>query len=130
MTTTTSPGPSLAPTPSDPCPKETWRIQGIGWERRGFAYEGTAKNDQEDLSFSLRYHETHLALETYSSRPAAFQLVEHLSKTLGKPTTGPDLLNIGELSDSDGEVPTYTGWTFRPDEIAIVREILQKTFPR
>lgn len=113
MTTTTSPGPSFAPNPSDFSSKGTWRIQGIGWERCGFAYEGTAKNDQEDLSFSLRYHETHLALEIYSARPAAFQLVEHLSRTLGKPTTGPDLLNIGELSDSDGEVPTYTVWFVR-----------------
>jgi len=84
-------------------------MRGIGWERRGF---------------------TQLALEIYSSRPAAFQLVEHLRKAFGNPTAGPDLLNIGELSDSDGEVPTYTVWTFPPDEITRVRELLERTFPR
>ena len=129
----TSPGPSFAPNPSDPSRSGgTWRIRGIGWERRGFAYEGTASNDQagEELSFSLRFHEAQLALEIYSSRPAAFQFVEHLRKALGNPTAGPELLNIGELSDSDGEVPTYTVWTFLPDEIPKVRETLARVFPR
>lgn len=129
----TSLGPSFAPNPSDPSPSAgTWRIEGIGWERRGFAYEGTARNDQasEELGFSLRFHGTHLALEIYSSRPPAFQFVEHLREALGNPTTGPELLNIGELSDSDGEIPTYTVWTFHPDQTGTIREILLKTFPR
>lgn len=68
--------------------------------------------------------------KVYSHRPPAFQFVEHLSRTLGKPTTGPEMLNIGEPSDSDGEVPTYTVWTFRPEEIANVRETLRRIFPR
>lgn len=129
----TSPGPSSAPNRSEPSQLGgVWRIQGTGWERRGFAYEGTAKNDQstEELPFSLRFHGTHLALEIYSHRPPAFQFVEHLSKALGKPTTGPEPLNIGEQSDSDGEVPTYTVWTFRPEEIANVRETLRSILPR
>lgn len=133
MTITTSPGPSFVPSPSDPSRQRgVWRIRGIGWERRGFAYEGTAINDQstEELSFSLRFHGTHLALEVYSHRPPAFLFVEHLSKTLGMPTTGPEILNIGEQSDSDGEVPTYTVWTFGPEEIANVRETLRRIFPR
>ena len=132
MSTITSPGPSTAPNPSDPARQGgIWHIQGIGTEARGFTYVGSATNSQaaETLRFARRLRGSCLLREVQSSRPPTFRLVDYLIQTLGKPNTVPEILSNGQLSDSTGDLPTYTVWEFPPGETAKPRDILRRTFP-
>lgn len=54
--------------------------------------------------------------DVHSLRGEAFGLIEYLSTFLGEPTTGPHPVNIGELMDSEDEIPVNAFWQIREDQ--------------
>jgi hypothetical protein len=56
----------------------------------------------------------HISLDVQSLRGLTDRLFDLLATVLGKPDSGPTVVNIGELMDSLDEIPMNATWSFPP----------------
>lgn len=55
------------------------------------------------------------SLDVQSLRSLTDRFLDLLSRVLGKPATGPAVVNIGALMDSLDEIPVIATWSFPPE---------------
>ncbi len=93
----------------------TWAFQTKKWERPTYtALEGSASLDGQTADFFLVVGARHVSLDIQSLRGIADKLLDLVSTMLGKPETGPTVVNIGELMDSLDEAPVNATWSLPP----------------
>jgi hypothetical protein len=64
--------------------------------------------------------------DVHSLRAESFALIDYFADFLGQPLREPHPVNIGELMDSEDEIPVNGFWHIRADQRdAIVAELLQ-----
>jgi hypothetical protein len=68
----------------------------------------------QTADFFLLVGSNHVSVDVQSLRRLADRLCDLLSTILGKPDTGPWVVNIGELMDSLDEIPVNATWSFPP----------------
>lgn len=85
------------------------------WGRPGYtALEGSASFGDQTAEFFLVVGSDHVSIDVQSLRGLSDKLIDLLASSLGKPETGPEVVNIGELMDSLDEIPVNAAWTFPP----------------
>ena len=93
----------------------TWAFRARTWGRPGYtALEGSASDGSQTADFFLVVGSAHVSLDVQSLRSLTDRFLELLSRVLGKPVTGPEVVNIGELMDSLDEAPVNATWSFPP----------------
>lgn len=93
----------------------TWTFRTRTWGRPGCTLlEGSASFDGQTAEFFLVVGPQHVSLDVQSLRSITDRLLDLLATILGKPATGPAVVNIGELMDSLDEVPINATWSFPP----------------
>lgn len=107
-----------------------WRFRLLKKEtgRGGFQLEGRARREgsQEELDFFLLIGPNHGTVDVHSLRGESFALVDYFSHFLGQPAVGPHIVNIGELMDSEDEIPVNGFWRIQEDQRkAIIEELLK-----
>jgi hypothetical protein len=110
---------------------------GMGWRFRlakkqrgdqGLLLEGWAAREgsQEEVEFFLLIGPDYGTADVHSLRKESFALIDYFAGFLGPPTRGPDPINIGELMDSEDEIPVNAFWHIREDQRAEIIEGLLK----
>ena len=96
--------------------------------RWGLLMEGRASRlgSQEEVDFFLFIGPDYATADVHSLRGASFGLVQYFSDLLGQPAEGPRPVNIGELMDSEDEIPVNAFWRIREDEREQILEGLLK----
>lgn len=90
----------------------TWAFRTEKWERPGYtALEGSARYGGQAAEFFLVVGSAHVSLDVQSLRSLTDRFLDLLSRVLGKPDTGPSVVNIGELMDSLDEIPVNATWS-------------------
>ncbi|MEE9522995.1 MAG: hypothetical protein V3W05_09340 [candidate division NC10 bacterium] len=107
-----------------------WRFRLLKKEtgRAGFLLEGRAslEGSQEELEFFLLIGPDHGTVDVHSLRRESFALIDYFSHFLGQLAVGPQIVNIGELMDSEDEIPVNGFWHIRADQReAIIEELLK-----
>lgn len=106
-----------------------WRFQLLKKETgRGFLLEGRARRDgsHEEVEFFLLIGPDYGTVDVHSLRGDSFALIEYFANFLGQPADGPQPVNIGELMDSEDEIPVNCFWHIRADEReTIIAELLK-----
>ena len=97
-----------------------WRFRLVKKEdgRRGLLMEGWASREgsQEEVDFFLFIGPDHGTADVHSLRGESFGLIDYFSDFLGPPAAGPQPVNIGELMDSEDEIPVNAFWHIREDQ--------------
>jgi hypothetical protein len=94
----------------------TWAFRTRTWGRPGYTVlEGVASVDGQTEEFFLVVRPQHASLDVQSLRGFTDKLLDLFSTILGKPETGPVVVNIGELMDSLNEAPVNATWSFAAD---------------
>ena len=94
----------------------TWAFRARTWGRPGYtALEGSASFDGQSADFFLVVGSAHVSLDVQSLRSLTDRFLDLLSRVLGKPATGPAVVNIGELMDNLDEIPVNATWSFSPE---------------
>ena len=94
----------------------TWAFRARTWGRPGYtALEGSSSFDGQSVDFFLVVGSAHISLDVQSLRSLTDRFLDLLSRVLGKPATGPAVVNIGELMDSLDEIPVNATWSFPPE---------------
>jgi hypothetical protein len=88
--------------------------------RGGLLMEGRASREgsQEEVDFFLLIGPDHGTADVHSLRGDSFRLIDYFSDFLGPPAAGPQPVNIGELMDSEDEIPVNAFWHIRADQRA------------
>ncbi len=99
-----------------------WRFRLVRKEdgHRGLLLEGRASREgsQEEVEFFLLIGPDYGTADVHSLRGESFGLIDYFSAFLGQPATGPQPVNIGELMDSEDEIPVNAFWSIRADQRA------------
>lgn len=108
----------------------SWRFRLLKKEtgRRGLILEGRAgrEGSAEEVEFFLLIGPDHGTVDVHSLRTESFALVDYFSHFLGQPAVGPHIVNIGELMDSEDEIPVNGFWHIQADQRdAIIDELLK-----
>ena len=107
-----------------------WRFRLLKKEtgRAGFLLEGRAslEGSQEELEFFLLIGPDHGTVDVHSLRGESFALIDYFSHFLGQLAVGPHIVNIGELMDSEDEIPVNGFWHIRADQREAIIEKLLK----
>jgi hypothetical protein len=104
---------------------------GMGWRfrlskketvRRGTLLEGRAWRDgeHEEVEFFLLIGSDYGTADVHSLRKESFALIDYFAGFLGPPVSGPNPINIGELMDSEDEIPVNAFWHIRQDHRAAI----------
>ncbi len=105
----------------------TWAFQTKTWERPGYtALEGSASLDGQTADFFLVVGARHVSVDIQSLRGIADKLLDLVSTMLGKPETGPTVVNIGELMDSLDETPVNATWSLPPSRRELILRELER----
>ncbi len=98
----------------------SWRFRLSKKERgqRGLLMEGRAAREgsPEEVEFFLLIGPDYGTADVHSLRQESFALIDYLSDFLGPPATGAHPVNIGELMDSEDEIPVNAFWHIREDQ--------------
>ncbi len=96
-----------------------WRFRLAKKERgaRGLLIEGQASREgsHEEVEFFLFIGPDHGTVDVHSLRGVSFALIDYFADFLGQPASGPQPINIGELMDSEDEIPVNAFWHVRAD---------------
>lgn len=107
-----------------------WRFRLLKKEdgRRGLLMEGRAsrRGSEEEVDFFLFIGPDYVTADVHSLRGESFGLLQYFSDLLGQPTEGPRPVNIGELMDSEDEIPVNAFWGIRVDQREEILEGLLK----
>jgi hypothetical protein len=76
--------------------------------------EGVATRGDQRAEFFLVVGQAHVSLDIQSLRRFSDEFLELLAPSLGRPNTGPTVVNVGELMDSLDEAPVNATWSFLP----------------
>jgi hypothetical protein len=99
-----------------------WRFRLSKQEtaRRGTLLEGRAWRDgeHEEVEFFLLIGSDYGTADVHSLRKESFALIDYFAGFLGPPVSGPQPINIGELMDSEDEIPVNAFWHIREDHRA------------
>jgi len=99
-----------------------WRFRLVRKQdgHRGLLLEGWASRggSQEEVEFFLLIGPDYGTADVHSLRGESFDLLDYFSAFLGRPATGPHPVNIGELMDSEDEIPVNAFWRIRADQRA------------
>lgn len=90
--------------------------------------EGRARceGSPEEVEFFLLIGPDHGTVDVHSLRAESFALIDYFSHFLGQLAVGPHIVNIGELMDSEDEIPVNGFWHLRADQRdAIIEELLK-----
>lgn len=90
--------------------------------------EGRASihGSQEEVEFFLFIRPDYGTADVHSLRRESFALIEYFADFLGKPARGPEPVNIGELMDSEDEIPVNAFWHIREEQREeIIQGLLQ-----
>jgi hypothetical protein len=109
----------------------------VGWQfrflkkergRRGLLLEGraTPQGSREEVEFFLFIGRDYGTADVHSLRAESFGLIDYFSVFLGEPARGAHPVNIGELMDSEDEIPVNAFWTIREDQREDMVEALLK----
>ncbi len=97
-----------------------WRFRLLKKERgrRGLFLEGraTCEGSLEEVEFFLFIGPDYGTADVHSLRRESFDLIDYLSHFLGQPARGAHPVNIGELMDSEDEIPVNAFWTIPGDQ--------------
>jgi hypothetical protein len=87
---------------------------------RGLLLEGRASHEEsrEEVEFFLLIGSDYGTADVHSLRRDSFALIEYFAGFLGPPVSGPQPINIGELMDSEDEIPVNAFWRIREDHRA------------
>ncbi len=90
--------------------------------------EGRASREgsQEEVEFFLFLGPHYGTADVHSLRRESFELIDYFSDFLGPPAAGPHPVNIGELMDSEDEIPVNAFWNLREDQREEIMEGLLK----
>lgn len=90
--------------------------------------EGRASREgsREEVEFFLFIGPHYGTLDVHSLRGESFALIDYFSDFLGRPAAGPQPVNIGELMDSEDEIPVNAFWNIREDQREEIVEGLLK----
>lgn len=107
-----------------------WRFRLLKKEtgRSGFLLEGRARREgsPEELEFFLLIGPDHGTVDVHSRRAESFALIDYFADFLGQLAAEPQPVNIGELMDSEDEIPVNGVWHIRADQRdAIIEELLK-----
>jgi hypothetical protein len=85
--------------------------------RRGLLLEGwaTHRRSREEVEFFLFIGRDYGTADVHSLRGESFGLIDFFSTILGQPAREAQPVNIGELMDSEDEIPVNAYWTIRED---------------
>jgi hypothetical protein len=101
-----------------------WRFRLAKKEEgaRGLLFEGRARCDgeHEEVEFFLLIGPDYGTADVHSLRKESFALIDYFAGFLGPPVSGPDPVNIGELMDSEDEIPVNAFWHIREDHRAAI----------
>jgi hypothetical protein len=99
-------------------------------DHRGLLLEGRASREgsPEEVEFFLFVGTHHVTADVQSLRGESFSLIEYFSGFLGQPAAGPHPVNIGELMDSEDEIPVNAFWNIGEDHREKIIEGLLKAF--
>jgi hypothetical protein len=115
---------------SSPRTGMAWRFRLAKKERghRGLLMEGRAAREgsAEEVEFFLLIGSDFGTADVHSLRGESFALIEYFAGFLGQPERGPHPINIGELMDSEDEIPVNAYWRIREDHRAEIVEGLLK----
>ncbi|MEA3508963.1 MAG: hypothetical protein U9R33_00630 [candidate division NC10 bacterium] len=108
----------------------SWRFRFLKKEKghRGLLMEGRASREgsPEEVEFFLLIGPDYGTADVHSLRAESFALIDYFADFLGQPLREPHPVNIGELMDSEDEIPVNGFWHIRADQRdAIVAELLQ-----
>ena len=97
-----------------------WRFRLLKKERghRGLLLEGraTREGSQEEVEFFLFIGRDYGTADVHSLRAESFGLIDYFSGFLGEPAREAHPVNIGELMDSEDEIPVNAFWRIREDQ--------------
>jgi len=87
---------------------------------RGLLMEGRAspEGSREEVEFFLFIGSDYGTADVHSLRRESFALIDYFAGFLGPPASGPQPINIGELMDSEDEIPVNAFWHIREDHRA------------
>lgn len=107
-----------------------WRFRLLKKERghRGLLIEGRAspEGSQEEVEFFLCIGPDYGTADVHSLRAESFALIDYFADFLGQPLREPHPVNIGELMDSEDEIPVNGFWNIRGDQREeIIQELLK-----
>ncbi len=109
-----------------------WAFRLLKKERghRGLWVEGRASREgsPEEVEFFLFIGPHYGTADVHSLRGESFELIDYFSDFLGLPVAGPHPVNIGELMDSEDEIPVNAFWNIREDQREEIVEGLLKAF--
>lgn len=90
--------------------------------------EGRASREgsPEEVEFFLFIGPDYGTADVHSLRGESFGLIDYFSAFLGPPAVGPHPVNIGELMDSEDEIPVNAFWNIREDQREEIIEGLLK----
>jgi hypothetical protein len=85
---------------------------------RGLLLEGraTREGSQEEVEFFLFIGRDYGTADVHSLRGESFGLIDYFSHFLGQPAREAHPVNIGELMDSEDEIPVNAFWRIREDQ--------------
>lgn len=109
-------------------PRWSFRLLKKEDGRRGLLMEGRAwrEGSHEEVDFFLFVGPDYGTADVHSLRGESFGLIDYFSEFLGQPATGAHPVNIGELMDSEDEIPVNAFWRIREDEREEILEELLK----
>ena len=84
------------------------------------------KGSQEKVDFFLFIGSDYGTADVHSLRGESFRLIDYFSDFLGQPARGAHPVNIGELMDSEDEIPVNAFWKIREDQREEIIEGLLK----
>jgi hypothetical protein len=97
-----------------------WRFRLSKKEQghRGLLLEGWASPEgtREEVEFFLFIGPDYGTADVHSLRTESFSLIDYFSGILGEPASGAHPVNIGELMDSEDEIPVNAFWKIRETE--------------
>lgn len=112
---------------------DAWTFRTRTWGRPGYtALEGSTSDGSQTAEFFLVVGSAHVSLDVQSLRSLTDRFLDLLSGVLGQPTSGPAVVNIGELMDSLDEIPINATWSFPParrEELLSALERLLRAAP-
>ncbi len=96
-----------------------WRFRLMKKEvgDRGLLMEGRASHEEsrEEVEFFLLIGSDYGTADVHSLRRESFALIDYFAGFLGPAASGPHPINIGELMDSEDEIPVNAFWRIRED---------------
>jgi hypothetical protein len=71
---------------------------------------------REEVEFFLFIGPDYGTADVHSLRTESFSLIDYFSSILGEPASGAHPVNIGELMDSEDEIPVNAFWKIRESD--------------